>query len=102
MLQLGLDLGGTKIEGVVLDPIGKVLFRERIATEQASGYEPILNNLQILYQTMCREIKGQEHTLGLGTPGSISSKSGFLKNSNTVCLNGKLTLPKLKELFQNP
>lgn len=89
MYKLGIDLGGTKIEGIVIGPDGAHLFRERIQTEQSRGYEHILNSISSLYFTMVKKISGAPHTLGICTPGSVSKESGLLKNSNTVCLNGK-------------
>lgn len=89
MLKIGIDLGGTKIEGIVLDETGREIFRKRIATESEYGYNHILRRIQKLYQELSNCINHVEHTLGIGTPGSISTRTGLLKNSNTVCLNGK-------------
>ncbi len=87
MLKLGMDLGGTKIEGVVLDENHNQVFRQRIPTEQALGYEHILENIAKLYGRMIRETGKSEHTLGIGTPGAISPRTGLMRNSNTLCLN---------------
>jgi len=89
MLKIGIDLGGTKIEGIVLDENGNELFRKRIATESERGYNHILHRIHKLYQELSASINNAEHTFGIGTPGSISTRTGLLKNSNTVCLNGK-------------
>ncbi len=48
MFKLGIDLGGTKIEGAILDESQEEIFRERILTEQENGYEHILNNIKKL------------------------------------------------------
>jgi fructokinase len=88
MHKLGIDLGGTKIEGVALDADGKELTRERIPTEQEQGYEHILDNIKSVYERLVADIDGAEHTFGIGTPGAMSIKTGLLKNSNTVCMNG--------------
>ena len=94
--RIGIDLGGTKIEAAVLDSQNQVLFRERIPTEAKFGPEHILNQIHLIYQQACEEIRNELHSLGLGTPGSISNKTGLLKNSNTTCLNG-LPLQQLLE-----
>lgn len=86
--RLGIDLGGTKIEGAVLDTAGRIVFRRRIPTGQENGYRGILESIRGLYGEMACAIRGAPHTLGIGTPGAISRKTGFLKNSNTQCLNG--------------
>ncbi len=89
MFKLGIDLGGTKIEGIVLDEQLNEVYRKRIATEQQKGYEHIINNIASLYANLRKEINSAPHTFGIGTPGSVSKYSGLLKNSNTTCLNGK-------------
>ena len=93
---MGIDLGGTKIEAAILNPQNDVLFRERIPTEAHLGTEHILDQIQSLYQKACLYIDGSSHTLGLGTPGSISTKTGLLKNSNTTCLNNQPLLQMLE------
>lgn len=87
-MKVGIDLGGTKIEGVVLDPQWRVVFRKRIPTEQAGGYEHILARIELLAAEL-RAYAPDCTRLGIGTPGAISSRDGRLKNSNTVCLNGR-------------
>jgi len=89
MFQLGIDLGGTKIEGIILDEGGKEHFRKRITTEREKGYPVILENIKKEYDLLVSNIDKKEYTLGIGTPGAISIRTGLLKNSNTVCLNGK-------------
>jgi fructokinase len=99
MLRVGIDLGGTKIEGIALDEHGKELFRKRIPTESAKGYQHILENIKSLYQTMASGIDNKPHTLGMGTPGALSLKTSLLKNSNTVCMNGKPVKADLERMI---
>jgi fructokinase len=89
MYRLGIDMGGTKIEGIVLDTDGRECFRKRIATEREQGYEAILNRIAALYRDLAAHIGGAPHTLGIGTPGALSPRTDLLKNSNTVCMNGR-------------
>lgn len=86
--KIGIDLGGTKIESAVLDSNNNILFRERIPTHSHLGSEHILNQINIIYNMATASINNQSHTLGIGTPGSISADTQLLKNSNTLCLNG--------------
>lgn len=86
-LRFGIDLGGTKTEGIVLDAAGIERFRQRVPTD-ASSYDSVLDGIVALYRDMQRAADGAAHTLGIGTPGALSRRSGLLKNSNTVCLNG--------------
>ena len=85
--HIGIDLGGTKIEVAVLDSQDKILFRERLFTEAHLGSEHIFDQIHALYSKAVMSIQNKSHTLGLGTPGSISKKTHLLKNSNTLCLN---------------
>ena len=88
-LRIGVDLGGTKIEGVVLDDAsGQVLARERVATESARGYDHIVAAVAGLVARLEASHPGCA-SVGIGTPGAISSRTGLMKNSNTTCLNGR-------------
>lgn len=98
MLKIGIDLGGTKTEGIVMDAGGAIIHRERRATPQRDGYDAILANIRSLVQDLERKA-GQACRVGVGTPGAISTKTGCLKNSNTVCLNGKPIKTDLERLL---
>jgi fructokinase len=94
MLKFGIDLGGTKTEGAILDGDGRERFRERIATDP-STYGAVLAGVERVYRRMCADVRDAPHTLGIGTPGAISKRTGLLKNSNTACLNG---MPVVRDL----
>jgi fructokinase len=85
--HIGIDLGGTKIEVAVLDSQDKIIFRERLLTEAHLGSDHIFDQIQTLYGKAVISIQNKTHSLGLGTPGSISKNTHLLKNSNTLCLN---------------
>jgi fructokinase len=99
MFRIGIDLGGTKIEGVVLDADGREIFRKRIPTEREHGYPHILGRLKSLYEELAATVSGQPTTFGIGTPGAISPRTGLLKNSNTVCMNGQPVKTDLEKLL---
>jgi fructokinase len=101
MLRIGIDLGGTKTEGIVIDDAGKVLARERRPTPQADGYAAILENIRVLVADLERRA-GAPCRVGIGTPGAISARTGCLKNSNTVCLNGKPVGQDLEAILARP
>jgi fructokinase len=86
--RIGIDLGGTKIEGIVLGPENQPLVRERIATESDCGYERIIERITMLV-TRLRQAAPECTAVGMGTPGAISNRDGTIKNSNTICLNGR-------------
>lgn len=101
MLRIGLDLGGTKTEGIVINEAGKMLYRERHPTPQADGYDAILKNIHALVLDLEKKA-GQSCRVGIGTPGAISTRTGCLKNSNTVCLNGKPVQDDLEKILARP
>jgi len=88
----GIDLGGTKIEGVVVgaaDP-DRVIARTRIPTESVFGYAHIVSRVRLVVEQLeAASRMGRPPVLGIGTPGAIELAAGTLKNSNTTCLNGQ-------------
>ena len=86
----GIDLGGTKIEGVVLSGPSpeQELCRLRIDTEREKGAEHIRLQIQKLINQMSEQVGHSPTRIGFGTPGAIEPSTGLLKNSNTICLNG--------------
>ena len=100
-MRIGIDLGGTKIEGVVLDHDGTELLRKRIETRQTEGYEAILNRIAEFVLLLESEV-GKSCLVGIGTPGAISAVTGKMKNSNTACLIGQPLLEDLQALLNRP
>jgi fructokinase len=100
MLRMGIDLGGTKIEGVVLDADGRECARERVATPQGD-YAATLETLAGLVLRL-ETAAGQACSVGIGMPGSISRASGLVKNSNSVCLNGQPLHRELEVRLERP
>src|SRR5436189_407692 len=88
MRALGVDLGGTKIEGVVLDEALRPVHRVRVETERERGYDHILDRVAEVVAAL-RPHAPEARLVGIGTPGSLSARDGTLKNSNTTCLNGR-------------
>ena len=101
MLRIGIDLGGTKTEGIVMDEARKILLRERLATPQTDGYDAVLQNIYTLVRDLEKKT-GQHGHVGIGTPGAISARTGRLKNSNTVCLNDKPIKDDLEKILARP
>jgi fructokinase len=87
----GIDLGGTKIEGVVM-PLDsdQPLFRMRIDTEADQGYEHIVERIGLLIEQIEQKSRLQRpNRIGVGTPGAEEPSTGLMKNCNTTCLNGQ-------------
>ena len=80
MYRIGIDLGGTKIEGVVLDAGGKELIRKRISTEREHGYRHILQRLKAMHDELAATVAGAPTTFGIGTPGALSPRTCGVKS----------------------
>ena len=98
MNKIGIDLGGTKIEGILTDENYQSITRKRIPTNQDEGYNSILESIKDLVQELIQE-SNEKVSIGICTPGALSINSGFIKNSNTQCLIGKNIQNDLKNIL---
>jgi len=97
----GIDLGGTKIEGVIMDSSrpGEALFRLRRETGSAQGYEHILSQIEgVISDLESASGLTRPPIIGIGTPGAMEPSTGRLKNSHTTCLNDRPILQDLERL----
>ncbi len=87
--RIGIDLGGTKIEGILLGPDGSILERQRVATPH-DGYHATLDAIARMIAAIDQNVPQDcpAATIGIGTPGAISPATGTIKNANSTCLNG--------------
>ncbi len=85
-MRIGIDLGGTKTEIIALDEDGSEIYRNRIDTDTRS-YDAILATIVDLVTT-AETALGRTGTVGVGIPGTISARTGCVKNANTNLLNG--------------
>jgi fructokinase len=88
----GIDVGGTKIEGAIIDSArpGEARHRLRLPTEGARGYEHVVGQIErVVIELERTSGTARPKRIGFGTPGAIEPSTGLLKNSNTVCLNGR-------------
>lgn len=83
-MQIGVDLGGTKIEAAALDTDGGVLFRERVATPRGD-YAATLTTISKLVQRL-EDNLGRRGSVGVGIPGALSATSGLIKNASATWL----------------
>ena len=86
LYKIGVDLGGTKTEIIVIDENLNVLERKRVFTPQ-NNYNDIIDTIATLVFDTSKNIS--DFTLGICCPGTISKQTGLIKNSNTQCLIGK-------------
>jgi fructokinase len=86
-MRIGIDLGGTKIEAIALGDDGTELSRRRVPTP-SGDYDATLKVIAELVFSI-EEKLGQKGSVGIGTPGAISPRTGLIKNSNSIVLNGR-------------
>ena len=87
MHKIGIDLGGTKIEGILVDEKFDLIVRKRVETHQENGYDSIVKSIT----SLVNELKSKTNvdtSVGVCTPGISDTNSGLIKNSNTQCLIG--------------
>lgn len=102
-LHWGIDLGGTKIEGVVLEGGNPIpLKRLRVPTERDQGYKHILNQISKLVEVLIAETGVRPDKIGIGTPGVIDPILNTMKNSNTTVMNGMPFKQDLEQLLNIP
>ena len=100
MHKIGIDLGGTKTEGILLDDNFEIIERKRVKTNQENGYSSILELIKNLIDDL-RQKTDQKTSVGICTPGALSKKSGLIKNSNTQCLIGKDLKTDLENILKH-
>lgn len=98
MLRIGIDLGGTKTEGVVMAPDSQILERLRLPTPH-DDYPGQLARIAELVQRLEQACGAKGLSVGVGHPGAISPTSGLIKNANSTCLNGRPLLEDLQALL---
>jgi fructokinase len=97
--HFGIDLGGTKIEGAVVNPArpGEAICRLRVPTQGARGYAHVIGQVKKVVRRLERTSgRRRPAWIGFGTPGVVDPVTGVLKNSNTLCLNGKRIVEDLE------
>jgi len=97
-MRIGIDLGGTKIEGIALSDTGEELFRHRVVTPQGD-YPATLQCIANLINNI-EDAVADKGNVGICTPGALSPSTGLMRNSNSVCMNGKPVLTDLQDLVK--
>ncbi len=85
-MRIGVDLGGTKIEGIALADSGDIPVRRRVPTPRS--YEETLDALVGVVESIEKAVD-RRCTVGIGIPGTVMPATGVVKNANSVCLNGE-------------
>ena len=100
----GIDLGGTKIEGVILSSLAdpKPLIRKRIETGGEKGYDHVLSQIKALVDNISAETGLHPGSIGFGTPGVLDPVLHTMKNCNSTSLNGRPLQKDLEEMLGIP
>lgn len=99
MIRIGVDFGGTKIEAAALDDQGQFLARVRAPNPRA--YDAALGVVAHLVREVERQAGGSG-PVGVGSPGSISRRSGTIRNANSIWLNGRRFKEDLEKVLERP
>ncbi|RMB37019.1 N-acetylglucosamine kinase [Sphingomonas sp. PP-F2F-G114-C0414] len=99
MVQIGIDFGGTKIEAAALDEGGQFLSRLRVPNP--GDYDRAVRDVRDLVLAVEAEA-GALGTIGIGTPGSISPRTGLMRNANSLYLNGRTFREDLETAMARP
>lgn len=106
LMQIGVDVGGTKIEAVVMTGEGEVCWRERVATPQGSYLETVKVISQLVNKAKQETGLSCGHAVGIGTPGALYMPKGgteaCVKNANSTALNGQPLLKDLQQALKCP
>jgi fructokinase len=97
---IGIDVGGTKIEAIVLEPAGHERWRERVATPHGD-YPAALQAIGALVQRARQAAGGARCTIGIGAPGTVTQR-GVMKNCNSTQLNNQPLPHDLQALLGQP
>ena len=95
-MKIGIDLGGTKTEGILLNNEGKEIRRKRITTEK--NYEGTINGIVSIVKEFENNF-GNSESIGIGMPGAVSVDSALVKNANSIWLNGKPLKKNLEKVL---
>jgi len=99
MIRIGVDFGGSKIEAAALDADGR--FQARVRAPNPGGYESAREAVRDLVAEVERQA-GAGGGIGVGTPGSVSPKTGLMRNSNSLYLNGRPFREDLEQTLGRP
>ena len=100
-MRIGIDLGGTKIEGIVMGPGSEILERRRIPTPR-DDYFGQIDAIGQLVSALERAVARRGLPVGIGHPGAVSPATGSMKNANSTCLNGRPLAADLERALGRP
>ena len=96
-MKVGIDLGGTKTEALLIDEKGNKIYSKRIPTQK--NYQGTLNGIVELISEIEQKFKNI-NSIGIGMPGAISLETSLIKSANSIWMNGKPFKSDLEKLLQ--
>jgi fructokinase len=100
---IGIDLGGTKTEAILLAPDGSVLWQQRRPTPRTDGYDAVLALVaEMIRESAARLPVGAPFTIGVGIPGSLDAVTNLVRNANSTCLIGHPLASDIEVLIGRP
>ena len=99
MIRIGVDFGGTKIEAAAVDAAGVI--QARVRAPNPGSYDAALETVAVLVREAEAQA-GVSGTVGVGAPGSISPRTGVIRNANSVWLNGRALGADLERVVGRP
>ena len=100
---IGIDLGGTKTEALLLDPEGNVVARRRRPTPREEGYGAVVACVaDMVEEAAVRLPCGAAYTVGIGIPGAVDAQSERVRNANSTCLIGQPLRRDLESVLGRP
>ena len=102
-MRIGIDLGGTKIEGILLDDQGHEKARQRVVTP-VGDYTGTVHAItdQVADLELLANLNHNETTVGIGIPGTVSPATSLIKNANSTCLIGQTLDKDLTKALKRP
>ncbi len=105
--RVGIDLGGTKIAAVVLNPAGEACASARVSTPRHDYGATIRTVVELAQAVLKQSVNGPEtpfpaHVVGIAIPGSVAPATGYVQNANSTWLNGKPFADDLAHAFTHP
>jgi fructokinase len=100
---IGIDLGGTKTESVLLSPDDSVLLRRRRPTPRDDGYDAIVVQVaEMVREAAAKLMPAAPYSVGIGIPGALDPVTGLVRNANSTCLIGRPFKADLEKLLGHP
>ena len=102
-VAIGIDLGGSKTEAILLGPDSTVLWRQRRLTPRTDGYDAVLSTVAAMIREAADHVPAHaSYSVGIGIPGSLDASTTLVRNANSTCLIGHPLQSDIERLIACP